>query len=1012
MKHFYRWLLCAGILLALSTLVHAQICYDCGDGRSGELRVLRDTVLASGTYQFSEVYIADGAVVRFAGSAPVILRCKNTMIIDGTLSVSGSNGGDGTANLTIPVAGSGNAGGYHGAAGITAGTFGAGTAGDGPGGGNGSQYGGGLGGGYGSSIMHCNTLSGGSTYGDSLLSAPLGGSGGGSGAALAGSVSGAGGGGGGVLVLSVCEVLTIGTTGKIIAYGGNGGNAFLKAGGGGGGAGGSIFITAQSLHNDGLIAATGGEGGRCLSDSNCALQGGRGGDGRIRVDYSNLTGTGAIRPGYFEKKLFDAGISRVVDARCANTATGFIRARASGGEKPYRFQWSNGSTGNEINQLPKGTYTVTITDATGCSVTEQASVVEPSPLHLSVSTYPPACLQKNDGVALYHVEGGTQFPFKNTLSTTKWSNTAANGLLFTFQCKTTIDLNQLMIHFAQAGSQRIEVFYRPGNSANFAFAPGQWQKITSLNFITPINGDEYEIDLSALSGLTAGNHSLYVYSYNSPLLGISSKVLGSTFNFDHLVDLFAGMARGQSTQPFAAQNTGVMNLSGRLTYSVKSPTGASYLFLNNGLTGPEQSGLAPGNHTVVVTDALGCSTSGNFNMAAREPVNIQQTVVTPPLCASARDGRIALNIQTTDAEGFATTAIPFSMPYQGVYLQFSNSEEIRLSGIDLYTTGPGQISLYIRRGSYKNNTSAVSGWTHIGNFTLPAPDARRISNVLLPSPILLDPDQWSLRIETDQTLIHLLPQRSNFLQAGLLHLNSSGFQWQGTFGSTTLVPGTYFSGSLRYMQGSGSLQYQWNNAATNATSFSGLPAGNYTFTVQYLQSCSTSANITLQEPDPIRVNAQVTPEKEQKKNGQITLIVNGGTSPYFISWPQQAATGPLLQELEEGCYPVFIADANGCIFRDSIRVGRSVSPVQEQGILTLVPNPGVGYIKIGNEVKGMENCTLRIFDMLGRLTFEEGTTISALRTTGLDLHHYGDGTYVIQVSDDDQVFQARAMIIR
>lgn len=1008
----YRWFLCAGLLLTLSTQLQAQVCYDCGDGTSGIFRAFRDTVLPSGTYQFSEFYIAAGAKVSFTGSAPVILRCKNAMLIDGTLSVSGSNGSNGTANLTIPAAGHGIAGGFDGAAGMSSQTFVVGSGGNGPGGGAGGQYGGGSGAGYGSSVKHCNVQSGGSLYGDSLLSNLFGGSGGGSGAAYAGTVSGAGGGGGGVLVVSVCDVLTIGTSGKITANGGNGGDAFLRAGGGGGGAGGSIFVTAKTIHNDGSINATGGEGGRCWSDTACAWQGGRGGVGRVRVDFTSMTGTGSINPGFYRKKLFDAGISRVVDARCANSATGFMRARASGGERPYRFLWSNGSTGSEINQLPKGIYTVTITDGTGCSVTEHAIVTEPEPLDLAVSAYPPTCPNTSDGVALYHVKGGTPYPFRNTLSTTKWSNTQANGLMFSFQCKTTIDLNQLTILFAQAGGQQLDVFYRAGQSANVAFAPGQWQKITNLNFNTLIEGDEYVIDLSALSSLPAGNHSLYVYSYNSPMLGVSSQVIGSTFNFDHLVDLFAGMARGSSTQPFAAPATGVMNLSGRLTYSVKSAIGASYLFQNNSMSGPEQTGLAAGNHTVVVTDALGCSTSGNFNLAAREPVNIRQTVVNPPRCADAQDGSIALNIQTTDAERYATTAIPFSMPHQGAYLQFANSEEIRLSGIDLYTTGAGQVSLYIRRGNYQNNTADTSGWSLIGNFTLPAPDARRISSLLLPTPVLLDPDQWSLRIETSQAMVHLLPQRSNFLQSGILHLNSSGFQSQGIFSSTALVPGTYFSGSLRYLQGSGSLQYQWNNAATNAASFSGLPAGNYTFTVQYLQTCSASANIALQAPAPIRINTQVIAETEQEGNGRITVNVSGGVSPYYVSWPQQSATGTILQGLQEGCYPLFVADANGCIFRDSIRVGRTVSPFQEQGVLTLLPNPGVGYIKIGEEVKGMENCTLRIFDMLGRLTYQSGATISDLRTTGIDLHQYRDGTYVIQVRDEDQVFQARAMIIR
>ncbi|MBL0097873.1 MAG: SprB repeat-containing protein [Bacteroidetes bacterium] len=52
-----------------------------------------------------------------------------------------------------------------------------------------------------------------------------------------------------------------------------------------------------------------------------------------------------------------------MNAKCHGTASGFIKTRANGGEKPYTFQWSNGGTSDEIDQLMAGTYTVTITDA-------------------------------------------------------------------------------------------------------------------------------------------------------------------------------------------------------------------------------------------------------------------------------------------------------------------------------------------------------------------------------------------------------------------------------------------------------------------------------------------------------------------------------------------------------------------------------------------------------------------------------------------------------------------------
>ena len=41
----------------------------------------------------------------------------------------------------------------------------------------------------------------------------------------------------------------------------------------------------------------------------------------------------------------------------------------TGGTLPYKFDWSNGSTSEDLSNLTQGTYTVQITDANGCQFT-------------------------------------------------------------------------------------------------------------------------------------------------------------------------------------------------------------------------------------------------------------------------------------------------------------------------------------------------------------------------------------------------------------------------------------------------------------------------------------------------------------------------------------------------------------------------------------------------------------------------------------------------------------------
>jgi hypothetical protein len=57
-------------------------------------------------------------------------------------------------------------------------------------------------------------------------------------------------------------------------------------------------------------------------------------------------------------------------------STGSISSTVTGGTPPYQYLWSTGSTAANLNNLPSGTYTVTVTDANGCSATASATVLE------------------------------------------------------------------------------------------------------------------------------------------------------------------------------------------------------------------------------------------------------------------------------------------------------------------------------------------------------------------------------------------------------------------------------------------------------------------------------------------------------------------------------------------------------------------------------------------------------------------------------------------------------------
>ena len=67
------------------------------------------------------------------------------------------------------------------------------------------------------------------------------------------------------------------------------------------------------------------------------------------------------------------------DASDGCSSDGSITANASNGFSPYTYSWSNGQTGSTISNLAPGTYSVTTTDAEGCTETMTFNVDSPSP---------------------------------------------------------------------------------------------------------------------------------------------------------------------------------------------------------------------------------------------------------------------------------------------------------------------------------------------------------------------------------------------------------------------------------------------------------------------------------------------------------------------------------------------------------------------------------------------------------------------------------------------------------
>lgn len=104
-------------------------------------------------------------------------------------------------------------------------------------------------------------------------------------------------------------------------------------------------------------------------------------------------------------------------ATCSNNQDGSASVTASGGVSPYTYWWSNiGKTTASITGLAAGTYSVEVTDATGCMATGSVEVTSPPAIALNFAVTQPSAPGVNDGAIDLTVNSNTS-PYSYAWST-------------------------------------------------------------------------------------------------------------------------------------------------------------------------------------------------------------------------------------------------------------------------------------------------------------------------------------------------------------------------------------------------------------------------------------------------------------------------------------------------------------------------------------------------------------------------------------------------------------------
>lgn len=264
---------------------------------------------------------------------------------------------------------------------------------------------------------------------------------------------------------------------------------------------------------------------------------------------------------------------------------GAIEIDLLGGSLPYSILWSNGSTNQFIDNLTSGTYTATVTDANGCTVS-QSIIVGPFGLDIQSSVHD--CATDFD----LTVTGGTG-PF-----TYQWSNGAATedvtglgGGLYTVIVTDAGSCSAVISATAQAFqpvTAHITVNSTACNGGLTAQITG-WPNF-STNFEWS-NGNTGQV----LTNIPAGTYTV------TATAGNSCTATASITTTEFLTNAGMTLTASVTNVTCFGDNNGQINIS-------VTGNAPPYLYLwNTGATTQVIGNLAAGSYTVTVTDANGCT---------------------------------------------------------------------------------------------------------------------------------------------------------------------------------------------------------------------------------------------------------------------------------------------------------------------------------------------------------------------------------------------------------------------
>lgn len=305
-------------------------------------------------------------------------------------------------------------------------------------------------------------------------------------------------------------------------------------------------------------------------------------------------------------------------------STGSLTANVSGGSGGYTYNWSGGGSSSSITNKAAGSYTVTVTDNSSCTVSFIGTISNANAPTVTINGTAPTCFNGTNGSATSTVTGGTgsyTYVWSNGSSTSSASNLTGGN---TYVLSVTDGAQCLAVQSVTLGNPD--------------------QLTVSVSSSNALCGQPNGTATAIVTGGT-GAYS-YNWSNGSVQINITSLSAGTYTVTAH--DANQCTATGTATVTNTAAPTSVITpINGTCQIGPQINLTAiggqvPYTFLwSNGATTEDLSNINAGSYTVTITDANGCINVNSSSVSDASSVAVTFSTTNPTQGNS--DGAITAN---------------------------------------------------------------------------------------------------------------------------------------------------------------------------------------------------------------------------------------------------------------------------------------------------------------------------------------------------------------------------------